>query len=307
MKPSLTAGALQSGESVTIRLERGAEVDLGRRVDDDPTLVFPLEQSAVLVEIGAEKEERIERSSFALVPPRVAYRVRPQSAMATVLTLTLRAPVRTRAAHEYRGHIDADEFGTLVAIPRVLPRTRWVDELVQRYLFERDVCERHTSHAAVFLETEITKELFFLCKERDENRTRASVVHEEGDTVQRARAWIEANLFSPLRVGELAKHCATSESTLLRAFQKELGRTPASYARERRLDAALLLLKSSRYAVGEVASRVGYSNLPAFTEAFHKHFGVTPSQAKGGAHDAEHAREKLPPHGKPPRRKRRKV
>ena len=241
------------------------------------------------------------------MPSQTAYRVRAQSTMTSLVTLVIHAAARDRAAREYDGNMSSQEFIALTATARVLPRTRWVDELVQRYLFERDVCERHVSNAAVFLEIEITKELFFLCKEREENRTRASVVHEEGDTVQRARAWIEANLFSPLRVGDLAKHCATSESTLLRAFQRELGRTPASYARERRLDAALLLLKSSRYGVGEVATRVGYTNLPAFTEAFHKHFGVPPSQVKGNASDAEHARERLPPHGKPPRRKRRKV
>jgi AraC-like DNA-binding protein len=307
MSQRVEASAQDDAESVTIRLERGAEIDARRRVEDDPTLVFPLEQSVLMIEIGSTKAERIERSSFALVPPNVAHRIRAPGAMTSMVSLILRSPVRERASHEYRGHMDTTQLAELTSVFRVLPRTRWVDEVVQRYLFERDVCERHTSHAAIFLETEITKELFFLCKERQENRTRASVIHEEGDTVQRARAWIEANLFSPLRVGELAKHCATSESTLLRAFQKELGRTPTSYARERRLDAALLLLKSSRYAVGEVASRVGYSNLPAFTEAFHKHFGVTPSQVKGGAHDVEHTREKLPPHGKPPRRKNRKV
>jgi AraC-like DNA-binding protein len=294
-------------EAVTLLLERGAEIDPGRRVECDPALIFPLDQSVVEIEIAGATSERVERSSFACIPPNAAYRVRSQSAMTAIVTVVLRAAARERAANEYRGNMSTEEFDTLVATSRVLPRTRWVDEVVQRYLFERDVCERHASHAAIFLETEITKELFFLCKERQENRTRATVVHEEGDTVQRARAWIEANLFSPLRVGDLAKHCATSESTLLRAFQRELGRTPTSYARERRLDAALLLLKSSRYGVGEVATRVGYSNLPAFTEAFHKHFGVPPSQVKGNAGDAEHARERLPPHGKPPRRKRRKV
>jgi AraC-like DNA-binding protein len=296
-----------NAEAVTLQLERGAEIDQNRRVQSDPAILFPLEQSVVEVEIAGSASERVERSSFISIPPNAAYRVRPQSAMTSLLTLVLRPDVRQRAANEYRGNMSTEKFDALTTTARVLPRTRWVDELVQRYLFERDVCERHTSHAAIFLETEITKELFFLCKEREENRTRATVIHEEGDTVQRARAWIEANLFSPLRVGELAKHCATSESTLLRAFQRELGCTPTSYARERRLDAALLLLKSSRYAVGEVATRVGYSNLPAFTEAFHKHFGVPPSQVKGNASDAEHARERLPPHGKPPRRKRRKV
>jgi AraC-like DNA-binding protein len=165
------------------------------------------------------------------------------------------------------------------------------------------VCEKHGSLAATFLETEIAKEMYFLCKERDEKRTRASVVHEEGDTAARARAWIDEHLFTPLRVRDLARHCNTSESTLLRAFQREVGATPASYARERRLDAALLLLESGRYGVGEVATRVGYTSLAAFTAAFHRRFGEPPSAVKR----ADAKLEVLPPHGAPPRRKRRKL
>jgi AraC-like DNA-binding protein len=292
----------KADETVALRLERGPELDLRRPVDADPALLFPLEESVVSLEVAAALPERIDRSSFALVPARGVYHVRAESPVAVLCTLVFRPRARSRAAREY-STLDSAELASLVAKPRVLPRTRWVDELVHRYLFERDVCGKHRSAAAIFLETELVKELYFLCKEREENRTRASVVHEEGTLVQRARAWIDAHLFLPLRVGELVKHCATSESTLLRAFQRELGCTPASYARERRLDAALLLVKSGRYGVGEIATRIGYSNLAAFSEAFHKRFGAPPSQLK--ATDGE--REVLPPHGKPPRRKRRRL
>jgi len=289
-------------EPVTLRLERGPGLDGARRVEDDPALLFPVEQSVATFEPAGATAERLDRSTFALVPAGLPYRIVAESPVTTLVTLVVHDEARRRAAREYRGNLDLAELGSLVAVARVLPRTRWVDELVHRYLFERDVCEKHASAAAVFLETELVKELFFLCKEREENRTRATVVHEEGDVVRRAREWIEAHLSAPLRVGQLAKHCATSESTLLRAFQREVGRTPASYARERRLDAALLLLKSGRYSVGEVATRVGYSSLAAFTEAFHRHFGEPPSLVKGGAGATPGM---LPPHGKPPRRKRR--
>jgi AraC-like DNA-binding protein len=287
---------------VALRVERGPELDARRRLESDPALLFPLEESVVSLEIAAAPPGRVDRSSFALVPAGAPHLVRTESPIAALVTLVLRARARGRAAREY-GSLDSAEFASLIARPRVLPRTRWVDELAHRYLFERDVCEKHRSAACVFLETEIVKELYFLCKEQDENRTRASVVHEEGSLAQRARAWIDAHLFSPLRVGELARECATSESTLLRTFQRELGRTPASYARERRLDAALLLLKSGRYGVGEIAARVGYSSLAAFSEAFHKRFGAPPSHVKW----ADRTSEVLPPHGKPPRRKRRRL
>ncbi len=294
--------ASHADEPLLLRLERGPELDGRRRVERDPALLFPLNESVLSIEVAEGPAEWLDRSTFAVVPPGVAHRVRAASPVTSFVTLVVRPRARERAAKEYRGHLDAAELVRLVARRRILPRTRWVDELVARYLFERDVCEKHTSAAAVFLETELVKEVYFLCKERDENRTRATVVEEEGALGARARAYLDAHLFTPLLMSELAKHCATSESTLLRAFKRELGSTPASYLRGRRLEAALLLLKSGRYAVGEVATRVGYSSLAAFTEAFHKHFGVPPSHAK-----VTDAAERLPPEGKPPRRKRRRL
>jgi AraC-like DNA-binding protein len=303
-------------EPIALRLERSAELEPGARREDGPALVFPLEQCVVTLAMGHAPPERLDRSTFAVVPAGEPHRLRAASPITALATLVLRDRAIERAAREYRGAIDATELRSLLgsapssvparARPRVLPRTRWVDEIVHRYVFERDVCERHASAAAVFLETEIVKESYFLSREHDAHRTRVSVVHEEGDVVQRARAWIEGHLFTAIRVAELAKHCATSESTLLRAFQRELGSTPATYARERRLDAALLLLKSGRYRVGEVAERVGYTSLAAFTEAFHKQYGVTPSHARARTGDVS-ADEVLPPHGQPPRRKRRRV
>jgi len=235
-------------------------------------------------------KRRLEEPARAVSPPT------------TLVTLVLGRVTRERACREYSGHVVQARFNELLTSPRILPRTRWVDELVHRYVFEREVCEKHTSHAAVFLETEIAKELYFLCEERDENKTRASVVHEEGDLVARARARIEARLFSPLPMAELAAHCHTSESTLLRAFRREVGGTPTSYARERRLDAALLLVQSGRYRVGEIAQRVGYTNFAAFTSAFRRRFGAPPSAVQGASRDLD----VLPPQGGPAIRHRRR-
>mgnify|MGYP002140230461 CR=1 FL=1 len=55
----------------------------------------------------------------------------------------------------------------------------------------------------------------------------------------------------------LPRVCRASASTVLRAFKKELGDAPLPYLRKRRLDESLLLLKSKRHSVGEVAAMVG--------------------------------------------------
>jgi AraC-like DNA-binding protein len=234
------------------------------------------------------------------VPAGRRYRLRAESPLAEVVTLLIGPHERRAAQRDYRDHIDERRFVELLSVQRVMPRTRWVDEVVHRYVFERDACGKHRSRAAVFLEIEIAKEIYFLCQERDEQRTRASVLREEGGLVPRARALIDASLSERLGVRELARRCHASESTLLRAFARELGTTPGSYARERRLEAAVLLLEAGRFSVTEVAERVGYASLPSFTTAFAKRFGAAPSSLL--RRDA--GLELVPPGGAPQRRKR---
>lgn len=58
--------------------------------------------------------------------------------------------------------------------------------------------------------------------------------------------------------------------------------TTYAYIKDRRLEEALLLLKSKKYAVGEVAVLVGYENFGAFSDAFKVKFGKVPSQIVKG-------------------------
>ncbi|MCB9561631.1 MAG: helix-turn-helix transcriptional regulator [Kofleriaceae bacterium] len=262
-----------------------------------PSLVFPLETTIVELEQG-RRRTRLDRTGFAAIPARTRHRVHAISPAPRVVTLGVSAAARDAAQREYAPHVDPAGFDAVVGAVRVLPRTRWVDELVHRYVFERDVCERHGSLAVRFLETELVKELYFLGEEHRAGRTRAPVVGEGSALVERARAAVEATLFEPFSMPALAATCHASASTLLRAFRRELGITPGAYVRERRLDEALQLLESGRYGVAEVAARVGYATQAAFATAFQRKFHVPPSRVPRRAAVAP----SLAPHGRLPRR-----
>jgi len=285
---------------MTLRFERDSRRLERERVESAPALVFPLESSVVRLAAG-DDEHSLDRARFALVPARIAYRLSAVSPVAPTLTLLIGPAAREAARREYEPDLVDATFTTIVSQVRAFPRTRWVDELAQRYLFEREVCRRHDSAAARFLETELVKEVFFLGREQLQQLTRASALEEPSDLVRRARAWLEQRLFDPVSVAALAKACHASESTLLRAFRRELGVAPSAWVRHRRLDEALLLLESGRYTVSEVAVRVGYAALPAFTVAFHRRFGVAPSRAG----QAREGAAVLPPHGAMSRRRKK--
>ncbi len=258
----------------------------------EPALVLPV-GSTVLTVRTEGLQRRVDCSGFVLVPARTPYALEVHSAVAPTLRLGFSLRARDAAEKEYRPHFTADVWARIVERPRVFARTRWVDELANRYLFERQVCSRHDSAAARFLETELTKELFFLGREQLHAASRAAHVEQPTDLCRTAQQYLEQHLFEPLTVAQLARTCHTSESTLLRVFRRELGVPPTAYLRNRRLDEALLLLESRRYSVSEVSARVGYSNLPAFTTAFRRRFGAPPSEVK----PQRDAASVLPPQG----------
>jgi transcriptional regulator GlxA family with amidase domain len=178
----------------------------------------------------------------------------------------------------YAGSIALPRFDRYLREVELMPRTNWVNELCHRYLFERAACAKRDNVATAFLEMEIVKELYFILHERHTVRERASVVETTSDVLQRALALVEKSLFEPDVLQRLATASGASASTLLRTFQRELGQSPLAYVRARRLDEALLLLKSRRFAVGEIATMVGYKNFAAFSQAFRARFGKKPSE-----------------------------
>jgi AraC-like DNA-binding protein len=124
-----------------------------------------------------------------------------------------------------------------------------------------------------------------VAKDDDERHSRRSHLEEPGPVVERAVRWLEPRMFEETSIATLARAVHASPSTLLRAFSKTLGQTPSAYVRGRRLDEALVLLRSGRFAVSEVAARVGYKNFAAFSQAFRARFGKTPSSFSGKRSD----------------------
>jgi transcriptional regulator GlxA family with amidase domain len=97
---------------------------------------------------------------------------------------------------------------------------------------------------------------------------------------------IEAHLFEHLSLSKISKKIGSSQSTLIRSFKKYRNQTPYSYIKNRRLEEAQKLLGTGRYAVGEVALLVGYSNFGAFTDAFSSKYGQTPSEYRNHSHSS---------------------
>lgn len=264
-RATLAVMAVVAREPVTLRLPRAS-------------LVVTLETASVEASVAGQATV-IDRTGFLVLPRRTSVTLRSRTPSNRVAVLGVGDALVSSVARRYaKLGFDRARLERWLAGPELLPRTVWVHEIVHRYVFEREALGEHDNLATRFLEIEILKEVYYLFRDRDEGAERASLGQRYSAPVERAVAWIEAHLFEPCGVRELARRSGASESTLLRSFRRELGCRPGEYWRTRRLDEALVLLRSGRYSVAEVAARAGYVNPTSFGHAFRQRFGRPPSE-----------------------------
>jgi AraC-like DNA-binding protein len=105
--------------------------------------------------------------------------------------------------------------------------------------------------------------------------TRIETLHR----VERARAFIHAYADSAITLDDVAAAAALSRFHLTRSFAEVHGLPPLAYHRRLRLDDAARLLRAGGASATEVAARLGYGSLSAFTRAFRQAHGMPPSRA----------------------------
>ncbi len=92
---------------------------------------------------------------------------------------------------------------------------------------------------------------------------------------------MEANLTEPLSLIEIADHVGLSRRQIERLFRQEMGRSPARYYLEIRLDRARHLLLQSAMPVVEVAVACGFVSASHFSKCYGEVYARSPQQARG--------------------------
>ncbi|EXL09879.1 AraC family transcriptional regulator [Aquamicrobium defluvii] len=91
---------------------------------------------------------------------------------------------------------------------------------------------------------------------------------------------MEANLSEPLSLIEIADHVDLSRRQIERLFRSEMGRSPARYYLEIRLDRARHLLIQSSMPVVEVAVACGFVSASHFSKCYRELYARSPQQER---------------------------
>lgn len=112
------------------------------------------------------------------------------------------------------------------------------------------------------------------------NATRLNTAKDSyNNSILKAIDYINTNFSAKISVGELAKLCNCSISTIERHFGEAFALSPSEYIKQRRLASATKMLSEGR-SVTDAAYCSGFSDCSKFIGAFKKAYGITPLQYK---------------------------
>ena len=108
-----------------------------------------------------------------------------------------------------------------------------------------------------------------------------TVYHYSGAVyAKHAMEYITNHYNERLKINELADYIGVNRSYLASNFKKTFGCSPQEFLVNLRMEKAKVLLKKQDLSISEVANVVGYTDQLAFSKAFKKHFGSSPSTYK---------------------------
>ena len=142
-------------------------------------------------------------------------------------------------------------------------------------------CDKCTSVQEIF---DLRIEMFrdYTTKMQEINRSQVYSL-----PVSKAISYVEGHLHESITLTKLAEEVGLSPAYLSTVFKKETGETVSDYIRNKRLDAAELLLIYSDFPCTDIAEYLAFSSNSHFNNLFKARTGETPL-AYRNAHHARH-------------------
>ncbi|MGC4071463.1 MAG: GlxA family transcriptional regulator [Nibricoccus sp.] len=120
----------------------------------------------------------------------------------------------------------------------------------------------------------------FLCRPGSQAQFSVSLREQttESRPLRDLQIWMIENLTHDLSVPVLAARAAMSERNFQRIFTRELGKSPAHYVEEIRIEAVRRKLERSTQGMEEIASACGFGSGDVMTRSFTRQLKVTPAE-----------------------------
>jgi AraC-like DNA-binding protein len=145
-------------------------------------------------------------------------------------------------------------------------------------------CNRVGPLRRMFLEAKtlelICTVLDHLSAPADERGAPVRLTGNDRRRLQQVRELIEATFMETVRIEDLARQFGLNRNKLCTGFRLLFGVSIFDFVSGLKMDEAQRLLRQSQLSVSQIALAIGYSSAGAFSAAFHRRFGHSPTDVR---------------------------
>ena len=103
--------------------------------------------------------------------------------------------------------------------------------------------------------------------------------------VEQAKQYMREHYARALSLADIADNCGISRAYLCRLFQRHEGLSPLDYIQQRRIEAAVTLLRGSDLPVQDIGRRCGFDSPSYFGKMFKAYVGLSPRAFRAARHE----------------------
>lgn len=113
---------------------------------------------------------------------------------------------------------------------------------------------------------------------RGKNKPVIVAKHENSKLLEQICEYLESNVESRLKFGDILKHFNISASVIKKIFRENMECGIMEYFNRLKVEAAKQMIREQSYNFTEIADRLAFSTSQYFTTVFHRITGMTPSE-----------------------------
>ena len=114
-------------------------------------------------------------------------------------------------------------------------------------------------------------------KESVANHASSVVTASSCGTVFNIIKYIDSNISTITKVSEIATNMNYSSAYISRIFKEKMEMTIQEYIRCKKIEESMILLKTKRFSINEVAEHLNFDSYRVFFNSFKKQVGCSPS------------------------------
>jgi len=96
--------------------------------------------------------------------------------------------------------------------------------------------------------------------------------------IDKTKRYMASHYALPLTLDMLAEHCVVNKHHLCRLFQRSEQSSPLTYLRERRIEAAISMLRTTELPINEIGKLCGFESPSYFGKVFRQYMSMSPQE-----------------------------